>query len=175
MTRKLLVVTGFLLASLDVSTVIATSEEGATADASMVPVVEGGSCVLLTVYLGVDREGESRFVEPYVEFSIAEPPSDRETEFTAYTVESPPIGTVELARMTAVSSWEITPMDHEKGFGSYVRLYLPHDISGLAGTDGKLRILIHSNSISVVDLLGGVDAARLVDATVSTAIDRSVE
>ena len=103
MRKLFLVATALLLASVGVTNRAAGGEEYPVSDVSLVTVMEDGICIFLSIDLGVAQESSTKLMEPYVEFTISEPPSDQNTEFTAFAVMSSTARTVELAKLTQVA------------------------------------------------------------------------
>lgn len=95
-------------------------------------------------------------VDPFLEFTIPADPIAQPASFAAYLPVSPRRGIAFLSGVNPISTWEITPADHEKGLGGYVRLFLPADIGQFVDSMGILELVVCSTSTSIVDLTSGV-------------------
>ena len=94
--------------------------------------------------------------DPFLEFSIPVDLMEQPASFAAYLPVSPRRGVAFLSGVNPISTWDITPADHENGLGGYVRLYLPADIGQFVDSMGILELVVCSTSTSIVDLTSGV-------------------
>lgn len=94
--------------------------------------------------------------EWFIEFEIPGVSADSIVTIEVFHADSLAAAVASEAWLEPVSSWEITPRDHEVGLGGYVRLYISAAIVGEAMREGGLALQFKASGVSPEVLLGGL-------------------
>lgn len=91
-----------------------------------------------------------------LDFEVEPVQSQENTIIEAYIGPADPLTPVNLTTMEPLTTWEITPADHDMGQGGVVRLNIPSDAPVDLNT-GVLRIMLRAQGLSsaaIMEVLG---------------------
>lgn len=131
---------------------------------------DGATRVAFQFDLSALRSGEGRRIEAAILEWTVDGISDSEvSEFVAYPIEAPWTASGVAARTLktvvgpdAAASWEITPVDHDRGLGGLIRLDVSKLVGRWAGGESSnYGVVVSSAGLSAEGLASQLSSARL--------------